>query len=201
MDLSEEAWPLETTLCLIRHGETDWNREGRAQGLEDIPLNETGRDQARRLAARLAGEPWTALYSSPLSRALETARIVGAATGLAPQVEPLLVERNMGAIAGLTFAEREARFPGLPLDAIPGVEPLADLTRRALAAVDRIARQHPGGRVLVVGHGGLFGALVLHLSGEAVRLPNTSLTWLAGVPGRWRLGTVGDARHLEGNEG
>jgi len=188
---------LETTLCLIRHGETDWNREGRAQGLEDIPLNDTGRDQARRLAARLAGQPWTALYSSPLSRALETARIVGAATGLVPQVEPLLVERNMGAISGLTYAEREARFPGLPLDAIPGVEPLEELTWRALAAVDRIARRHPGGRVLVVGHGGIFGALALHLGGEAVRLPNTSLTWLAGAPGRWRLGTVGDARHLE----
>src|SRR4051812_42061109 len=104
-----------TTFYLIRHGETDWNVGGRWQGHTDVPLNEAGRAQARRLAERLraGGGRFDAIYSSDLERAWETAQIVGGALGcpLRPIVE--LREIDVGAWAGLTRAEVVARTPEL----------------------------------------------------------------------------------------
>lgn len=188
---------METTLCLIRHGDTDWNREGRAQGREDIALNATGFSQAERVAARLSREPWEALYASPLRRAYQTAERIAAATGLSIQTDLRLQERHMGAAAGLTAAEREARFPGLKLDQIPGTESREDLSRRVLAVLTEIATRHPGGRVLVVSHGAAINSLIVSQLGRPVMLPNTSVTWAAYSGGSWRLTAIGDAAHLE----
>ena len=96
-----------TTLLLVRHGETDWNAEGRLQGHTDTPLNDYGRRQARTLADELAGEPIDAVYSSDLARARETAEIVGGRLGLTVVVDPGLREKNWGSWEGLTPAERE----------------------------------------------------------------------------------------------
>ncbi len=140
-----------TTLLLARHGETDWNREGRWQGWADPPLNETGRAQARILSVQLAATPFDAVYSSDLQRARETAEIVAAPHGLPVIVDRGLREIDVGSWSGLTRAEIADRFPD---GGRPDGETHEQLAARVRAAVTRIARAHPGGRVLLVGHGG-----------------------------------------------
>jgi broad specificity phosphatase PhoE len=95
-----------TTLLLVRHGETDWNAEGKLQGHTDRPLNPYGRRQAQALADRLATESIDALYASDLSRARETPEILGEKLGLAVAVDPDLREKNWGNWEGLTSDER-----------------------------------------------------------------------------------------------
>ncbi len=103
---------METTrIIAIRHGETAWNVDTRIQGHLDIPLNDTGHWQARRLGQALAGEHLAAIYASDLSRAWETAQYVARAQGLAVQPEPGLRERRFGSFQGRTFAEPEAELP------------------------------------------------------------------------------------------
>jgi broad specificity phosphatase PhoE len=140
-----------TTILLARHGETDWNREGRWQGWADPPLNETGRDQARRLAEELRATPFDAAYSSDLRRASETAEIVAAPHHMLVVLDRDLREIDIGAWSGLTRAEIIERFPD---GRRPDGETHEQQAKRVRAAVLRIGREHPGGRVLVVGHGG-----------------------------------------------
>ena len=142
---------MTTTILLARHGETDWNREGRWQGWADPPLNATGRAQARTLAAELRATPFDAVYSSDLRRASETAEIVAAPDGVPVVLDPDLREIDIGSWSGLTRAEIGERFPD---GSRPDGETHEQQARRVRTAVVRIARGHPGGRVLVVGHGG-----------------------------------------------
>ena len=135
-----------TTLLLIRHGETDWNAEGRLQGHTDTPLNDFGRRQARLLAAQLTEDELDAVYSSDLARARETAEIVGERLHLPVVLDADLRERNWGNWEGLSWTERdEVEFVG---------ESPEEHRGRMLEALERIAERHPGGRVLVVTHGG-----------------------------------------------
>jgi probable phosphoglycerate mutase len=150
-----------TTILLARHGETDWNLERRWQGHTDRPLNGTGRAQAEELAAELAGRGITAVYSSDLARAHETATIVAARLGLPVTTEPGLREVDVGDWSGLLHDEIERLYPGA-LDRWKrhGVHGWADgetheqLAERVVAAVVRIAAAHPGETVLLVTHGG-----------------------------------------------
>ena len=135
-----------TELLLVRHGETDWNAEGRLQGHTDRPLSDYGRRQARELADELDGEEFEAVYASDLARARETAEILGERLGLPVVLEPDLREKNWGSWEGLTPAERVGvEFVG---------ESTGEHTARTLRALRRIAERHPAGRVLVVTHGG-----------------------------------------------
>jgi broad specificity phosphatase PhoE len=149
-----------TTILLARHGETDWNREGRFQGHADPPLNRTGRAQAVDLSRALAAEKLAAVYSSPLRRALETAEIVAASHGLEPVTVDGLREVDVGSWSGLTRAEIEQRFPaqfarwlayGQGWD---DGETYEEMGRRAVAALLGLATAHEGQRVLAVTHGG-----------------------------------------------
>src|SRR5207248_2072590 len=100
------AYPRMTTLLLVRHGETDWNAAGRLQGHTDRPLNDYGRQQARELGDRLAGDRIAAVYASDLVRARETAEILGERLGLVVVLDPDLREKNWGTWEGLTGDER-----------------------------------------------------------------------------------------------
>lgn len=189
-----------TTLLLVRHGETDWNLTHRYQGTTDIPLNETGRDQARRVAERVGDERWDAIVSSPLSRAMETACAIAAITGIETiEEDPDLIERAYGEAEGLTLAEREGAWPG---GEWPGLESWDDVATRTMTAIERIAARHPGQRVIVVCHGGVINSILAVLSkgelgtGKTVIL-NTSLTTLTKRGDEWTIGTVNDAAHLE----
>lgn len=140
-----------TTFVLVRHGETDWNREGRWQGHADPPLNETGRRQAREVAEQLADVRLDAIYSSDLRRALETAEIIGARTGMTPQATASLREVDVGSWSGLTRGEIAERFPGM--DAHDG-ETRDEHAARVRAELRRMLAAHPGERILLVTHGG-----------------------------------------------
>ncbi len=149
-----------TTLLLVRHGETDWNNERRWQGHTDRPLNARGREQARDLAAELAGRPIDAVYSSDLSRARETAEIVAARLGLEVRVDPALREVDVGTWSGLVHSDIEADDPeGFRRWRDGGKgwqdgESYEEMGERVVAAVTGIAAAHPGETLLVVTHGG-----------------------------------------------
>jgi broad specificity phosphatase PhoE len=148
-----------TTFLLVRHGETDWNREGRWQGHSNTQLNDTGREQARRAAAELDGVD--VIYSSDLARAHETAEIIAAAVGRGVRTDERLRERSFGAWEGLTAPEIEERFAedlaswrlgdgAGPDDA----EPFDVFARRVQSFLDEAVERHPDETVLVVAHGG-----------------------------------------------
>lgn len=157
-------------LYLVRHGETDWNREHRVQGSTDIPLNEMGRIQAIATGRLLATRHWDAIYSSPLSRALETARIIAREVGLGePVIEPAIIERSYGEAEGMDHDSIDAKFPGsMP---VPGREHWQEVSARVVPALVRIAEQHHGGDVLVVGHGGAIRSVLRVVDPQTIHPP------------------------------
>lgn len=150
-----------TTLLLIRHGETDWNMDGRYTGQSDIPLNDNGRAQARQAAAQLAANPPDVVVSSDLERARETAVIIAAPFNLPVITDPRLREVNQGVWEGMYFPDIKARYAAEfasrqadPLSvAPPGGETVGQVRERVLTAVAHIRRTYPGQRVAVVAHG------------------------------------------------
>ena len=159
-----------TTLLLVRHGETDWNAEGRLQGHTDRPLNDFGRRQASALAERLAGDGITAVYSSDLSRALETAEILAARLELPVVTDPDLRERNWGSWEGLTGPERDrVEYVGEANEAARR----ADDARRAGGSRE----QHPGERVVVVTHGGSLRRIQIATYGMALPVIENCAVW------------------------
>jgi probable phosphoglycerate mutase len=163
-----------TELLLVRHGETDWNRERRFQGHADPPLNETGREQAHTLAAELAGEPIELVYTSDLARARETAEIIAARIGADVVALRELREIDVGEWQGLTWPEIEERHPdGAQAWREHGSgweagETQAELGERVVAALRRIVARHPSQRILVVGHGGTIRAIRAFIEGISV---------------------------------
>jgi broad specificity phosphatase PhoE len=149
-----------TTILLARHGETDWNREGRFQGWADPPLNATGRAQAVDLSVALMAEELAAVYSSPLRRACETAEIVAASRDLEPVRVDALREVDVGSWSGLTREEIEQRFPEQYtrwLDYDQGWEDgetYEQMAERVVGALLELAAEHDGERILAVTHGG-----------------------------------------------
>lgn len=149
---------MPTTIVLVRHGETDWNRERRYQGHADVPLNETGRRQAHDLADLLASERVDAVYTSPLRRASETAGIVAAQIGLEPRVLEALREIDVGDWEGLTIDDVRAQFPERADVAghsgFPNGETDEDLDARVVPALVDLSRTHADETVLGVTHAG-----------------------------------------------
>ena len=163
-----------TELLLVRHGETDWNRDRRFQGHADPPLNDKGREQANALAQELAAEGIELVYTSDLARARETAEVVGARLGANVLLLRELREIDVGEWQGLTWPEIERRYP-------EGVrswherghgwesgETYDELGERVVAALRCIAAEHPEQRVLVVGHGGTIRATRAFIEGVSV---------------------------------
>jgi broad specificity phosphatase PhoE len=162
-----------TTLYLVRHGETAWNRRGLYQGTTDVPLSAEGRTQAETLAAALREVDFDAAYTSPLRRARETAETVLRGRGV-PLVEvPELRELSYGLWQGRGMEPAGRCSPGLewrwredPWSVrFPGGETLEEVCARAAAALERMRAAHPGGTVLVSGHGHLNRVLLIHALG------------------------------------
>lgn len=180
----------ETIVGLLRHGQTDWNIDFRLQGITDIPLNETGVQQAMAAANAIDAKEWNFIASSPLSRAHDTAKIISQALAI-PEViiEPLLLERSFGAAEGLTHGEWKTRYPdGLP----PEGETLDELRIRAQQLLDHLLTKYRGTRVLAVSHGAMIRKIVrmvsrgeLPLEGE--RFENTSMTVLKHDHTGWHI--------------
>jgi broad specificity phosphatase PhoE len=164
-----------TTVYLARHGQSDWNAANRFQGHSDRPLTELGRRQAEALAEELESQaPLSAIYSSSLRRALETASIIGARVGLEPLPVDDLREVDVGGWAGLSRDDVEARFPDAFrrwLDGGEGWEDgetYAEMATRVLEALRRIAANHLDDEILVVSHGGPIRAIHAEAAGMDV---------------------------------
>jgi probable phosphoglycerate mutase len=162
------------TVLLVRHGETDWNREHRWQGHADPPLNAHGYAQARALAKQLAHSSARAVYSSDLDRARATADAVAAQIGVAVSLDPRLREVDVGEWSGLTSAEVAARYPGGMRRHQRGMtgwelgESYSAMTQRVLEALRAIGDTHPGETVVVVTHGGPMRSIWVAAGGPAV---------------------------------
>lgn len=196
-------------ILLIRHGQTDWNMDGRWQGSLPVPLNDVGRAQARALAAHLRPNPIRAIYSSDLPRALETAEFLGAAVGVRPKPDTRLREFDLGIFQGLKRDEMMARYPAewASFNAdywdytIPGGESRRMLQQRMWEAwMDVIARDE-GPEVAVVSHGGALKLLLLRLFDDSstvreLRLENTSVTTVERNGTGWKLAAAADITHL-----
>ena len=175
-------------LLLIRQGQSVGNAEGRLQGHLDIPLSERGRQESERLAERLSRLSIDALYASPLSRARQTAELVAARTGLELIERPALMERDVGALAGLTREEIVARFPeyeqirttGEPPVAIAGYELDETFGRRVRLGLEEIIGGHAGQTVVALTHGGVIASFCR----ETLELPHTR-------PGPFALSNTG----------
>jgi uncharacterized phosphatase len=182
-------------LALIRHGQTDWNLNGLMQGRTDIPLNATGRAQAEAAAALLDRAEWDVVVSSTLGRARETAEILARGLGL-PVVGAYddLVEQDFGAAEGTLVAEIDARWPGR---AFPRKEADEHVGPRGVRALDRIAAEHNGARVLAVAHGTLIRHVLAELSGHDARhyprLDNLAISEVRRTDAAWQVVTVGGA--------
>ncbi|MGR0319546.1 histidine phosphatase family protein [Agromyces sp. ZXT2-3] len=180
-------------IALVRHGQTDWNLRGVMQGRTDIPLNATGREQARAAAESLDRDEWDVVVSSTLGRARETAAILGEQLGL-PVVGEYddLVEQDFGVAEGTPVDQIDERWPGR---AFPGKEPDYEVGPRGVRALERIAVDHPGARVLAVAHGTLIRHVLGELSGHQARtypkLDNLSVSNLHRADAAWRVLTVG----------
>jgi len=148
-----------TSLYLVRHGETDWNRALRIQGSTDIPLNDFGREQAAITGRLLARREWDGLFASPLSRARETAAIIGVEIGIDQiGIVDAIAERNYGEAEGLDWEQIERMFPG-DTD-VPGRETHDEVAERAVPALVGLARSHPGEALIVVSHGGVIRSVL-----------------------------------------
>lgn len=202
----------DTRILAIRHGQTDWNRVARVQGHENVPLNADGRAQAERVAQALRGERASAVVSSDLARAWDTARVIAQASG-APLVADLgLRERHYGAWQGLTVAEAQARWPedvarwraSDPGFAPAGGEANTAFYARCVAAVQRIARQHTGSTLVLVTHGGVLDMLYRAATDVPLNvprtwaLPNAAINRLHWDGQRLRASDWGDTAHLDG---
>ncbi len=167
-----------STLGLLRHGQTDWNIDLRLQGTTDIAMNSTGISQIE-TAAKHLDKDWDVVLSSPLGRARQSAEIVAKQIGIEQiEIEPLLLERAFGIGEGLTYAEWGEKFA--KLDDIPGAESRSSVEQRARELLDHISQRYAGSRVLAVSHGALIRFVLSEVSQGAIppageRLQNASL--------------------------
>lgn len=199
---------------LIRHGETDWNTSVRWQGLLPVDLNDTGREQARKLAGVLRAEVIEAIYTSDLSRAEETARIVGEVLDILPSLDVRLRELDIGVFQGLTVDEIKqyhphnyAAFMDEPITCVlPEGESRHMLQTRVMAAwhdfvgrsdVERIAIVTPGGAVKML-LSGLFPLKQAEF--QTMDIPNTSITVLKRDGNAWEIHDLANVMHLGGED-
>ena len=201
-----------TRLVLIRHGETDWNAQSRLQGQLDVPLNARGRQQAATLAGALRHEGLSAVISSDLSRARDTAAVLTHALGLPLSLDSGLRERCFGVLQGLTRQQIDQQQPALarrwhrrePDFAPEGAESLRDFQARCLATVARLTATHAGRSIALVSHGGVLDGLYRAATGQALDAPrswalgNAGINRLLHTPQALVLVGWGDSAHLDG---
>jgi broad specificity phosphatase PhoE len=198
----------QTRFTLIRHGETDWNVNGRWQGQASVPLNALGQQQAAITAAYLStlGVAYTAIYASDLSRAAVTAALIAQKIGLSVQHDPRLREIDVGEWQGLTEeevrawdAERLAQVRRDPQAAVrPSGESWQQVSDRAMSVMRELHRRHPTGEVLVVSHGGTIRSVLsaLALAFPSAPLGNCSRTLLSAAADQWTLDAYNLTDHL-----
>lgn len=176
-------------MLVVRHGQSEWNAQGRWQGQENPPLTELGHHQARTAAAAVGAVD--AIVASPLERAATTAHLIAEQIGIGPVVVvEELMERHAGEWQGLTRDEIDERFPGYLEAGVrpPGWEDDDDFEARVFSGLDRVADEHPDGMVLVVAHAGVVYGIERAMSQDWERLANLGGRWVERDASGWSLG-------------
>ena len=202
---------MKTKVCIIRHGETDWNVERRIQGQTDIPLNENGRAQALAMAYNSAHHRFSTVFSSDLSRATETANALAQREDLEVETLPELRERHYGIFQGVVKGEAPELHPeqnalyigrDLHYDFETG-ESLSNFAQRTLDIFDWLARHHTHEQFAVVCHAGLLDVMYRHATGRPLEtdrdfnIPNSALNWFHHDGQRWHLDHWDDHHHVK----
>jgi probable phosphoglycerate mutase len=174
-----------TRFFLVRHGETEWNKNRIIQGVSDIPLNDTGRAQAAAVGEILSQHRFDLLVASPLSRAKETAMIISSKLGMPePLIIPDLIERNYGEAEGSSGADLDRRYP--PGTEVPGRESREDVTTRTVRVLHDLAIKHPDADIVAVCHGAVIRCVVEYAAPELHKEPISNCS-------------VHSFRHVEGS--
>jgi len=201
----------KTELYLIRHGQTEWNKAHRFQGQLDSPLTTGGVRQVEALAKRLQSVPFDAIYSSDLSRAYQTAKIIAVPHGKPIIKDRRLRERCYGIFEGLTRPEISDEYPEIyqayKQDAfkfiIPGAESSEEIVERTMSCLNELAEKHLRQRILIVSHGGIIGRFLRIVLGiplqtsRQFRVANTGINIFTYRDERWRLETLGEVSFME----
>jgi len=195
---------------LIRHGQTAWNADGRWQGMIDIPLSETGLNQAAALASYMSSRPLSSVYSSDLQRAVQTAEPLAKIHDLPLNQDARLREQNLGIFQGLTHEQHREKYPEL-VEAMyhdywgftfPEGENRGQVRDRALAFWKEMIEQDSQGETAVVLHGGTIRVLLMQLLGPSreldhLKLLNTSITTLGWEKEKIQLIELAQIPHLQ----
>jgi probable phosphoglycerate mutase len=199
-------------VVVIRHGETDWNAEGRIQGHQESDLNARGKRQARAVGERFRGDSAVALYSSDLRRTMDTARRVAEATGLEIRPDARLREWHLGCIETMLLSEARDREPAATRiyderdtdTVVPGGESIRQRYARCTSCLEEISESHKGERVVVVTHGGILDDFYRFANGVALEVAcewdlfNCGINVLKHKDGAWLVDVWGDITHLDG---
>ncbi|MBO0998545.1 histidine phosphatase family protein [Bacillus sp. SD075] len=188
-----------TTICLVRHGQTDWNASGKLQGQTDIPLNELGKIQARKCGEFLSNEAsWDVIISSPLKRARVTADIISQYIEV-PVIEKMeFIEKNFGVAEGMTAAERESAFVDKEY---PGQENQESLRSRLMNGLQEIQKEYPEMKVILVAHGAVIHFILRLMTNESIvsnemRLSNACLSTIRFEVDSWIIDDFNQVKHL-----
>lgn len=202
---------MSTKICIIRHGETDWNKEGRIQGQLDIPLNETGRAQALAMANNAAHFSFFALYSSDLARAMETAKALAQRENLQIQILPQLRERHFGLFQGILkneapilypeayalYQERDVNFN------FENGESLITFAKRVIDIFNWLVKHNTNQQIAVICHAGVLDVMHRHATSRPLQserdfdIPNSALNWFHHDGNRWHLDQWDDHHHAK----
>ena len=187
-----------THICLVRHGQTDWNRHGKLQGQTDIPLNEIGKQQAKECKDYLKNSHWDALITTSLMRARKTAEIINEAMNLEIVEMDHFIERYFGEGEGMLREEREKQYPDF---LFPEMETYEKVVERVRDGLKEIHAQFPDQKVLVVAHGAVISTILreFHVGGADlghVKLFNGCLTNLHFKNENWVVGSYNEVGHL-----
>lgn len=204
---------MKSKVTLIRHGETEWNRSGKQQGIKNSNLTQTGIRQAEATADALGlFGPFEAMYSSHLGRATHTAALIGAKIRISFLEKDCLQERNLGILQGLTIEEFKRRYPAAhtgfasrdPDYIIPEGESSRHRYDRGNSCIGELAARHPGQHILVITHGGIIDGVMRKIMGVPLEIPrmyslfNCSINTISISQDRWRLLSWGEIHHLKG---
>lgn len=189
---------MNNSICLIRHGETDWNDLGKIQGRTDIPLNSKGKIQAKETNSYLMNRRFDLIITSPLSRAKETGEIINRALQLPIYTMDKFIERNYGDAEGLTREERAQNYVN---GQIPNLERIEDLQERIVSGLKDIIQSYPNKKIILVAHGAVINAILALLSDSKIgsgktKLLNACISNLEYKQGRWKVKDYNQTTHL-----
>lgn len=187
-----------TLICLVRHGETDWNVLGKLQGRTDIRLNESGILQAEECSEFLKSLQWDVIITSPLKRAKETAEIINKNLNLSLIEMKDFLERDYGEAEGMLLEERKVAFPG---KSYPNQEDRLTLNNRVMSGIQEINQRYAGTNILLVTHGAVINAILADLSkgkigSKKTELKNACISNIQYYQDRWRINDYNQIFHL-----